>query len=67
MFIAWASFYETMTKHLNEHAFKTKRLTDWFSPEIRINQKLRDNNKRADYRKYSNKTRHLIRTAKRKY
>ena len=71
---AWST---TMTKHLNKHApiktkrVKTKRLPDWFTPEIRINQNLRDNCKHnkqwADYRKYRNKTRHLIRTAKRKY
>ena len=67
----------TILKHLNEHApiktrrFKTKRLPDWFTPEISLNRKLRYNCKQRqqwdDYRKYRNKTRPLIRTVKRKY
>ena len=67
----------TITKHLNKHApiktrrVKAKRLSDWFTPEISLNQRLRDNCKRLkqweDYRKYRNKVRHLIRTAKRTY
>lgn len=70
----WSSL---ILRHLNSHApvktkrVKTKRLPDWFIPEITQMQRLRDNCKRlkqwTDYKKYRNKIRHLIRTAKRKY
>ena len=62
---------------LDKHAWmktkgvKTKRLPDWFTPEITHFQKLRDNAKRhkmwSDYRRYRNKIKYLIRTAKRKH
>ena len=45
----WSSF---ILKHLNKHApiktkcVKTKRLPDWFTPDIMQMQKLRDNCKR---------------------
>ena len=64
-------------KHLNKHAafktkrVKTKRLPDWFTPDIMQMQKLWDNCKRlkqwADFKTYRNKTRQLFRVAKRKY
>lgn len=70
-------FSSLILKNLNKYApvktkrVKTNRLPDWFTPEITQMQRLRDNCKRlkqwADYKKYRNKTRQLIRLAKRKY
>ena len=73
-FVLWFSL---ILKHLNIHApiktkrVKTKRLPYWFTPEIAEIQKRRDTRKRLkrwdDYRKFRNKTRQLIKQAKRKY
>ena len=73
-FVLWFSL---ILKHLNIHApiktkrVKTKRLPYWFTPEIAEIQKRRDTSKRLkrwdDYRKFRNKTRQLIKQAKRKY
>ena len=62
---------------LNKHAplkskrVKHKRLPVWFTPEITQMQKLRDKSKLLkqwrDYKRYRNKTKQLIRSAKRKY
>lgn len=64
-------------KHLDNHApVKTKtvqhkRLPEWYTPEIAEIERLRDNYKRqkqwSDFKRYRNKARHLIRSAKRKY
>ena len=72
--LTWSSI---MLKHLNKHAplkskrVKNKRLPDWFNPQIIETQRLRDKCKQqkqwAEYRTYRNKTRQLIRAAKRKY
>ena len=66
-----------LLKHLNKHTplkakrVKNKRLPDWFNPQIIETQWLRgeckQHNQWAEYRKYRNKTRQLIRAAKRKY
>ena len=71
---AWSSL---ILKHLNKHAptrskrVKNKRLPDWFTPQIIETQRLRDKCKHlkqwAEYRMHRNKTRQLIRAAKRKY
>lgn len=68
------SWHTTIMKHLDNHApvkakcVKSKRLPDWYSPEITNMQKLRDNCKRLeqwiDNKTYHNKTKHLIRKAK---
>ena len=73
-FVLWFSL---ILKHLNIHApiktkrVKTKRLPYWFTPEIAEIQKRLDTSKRSkrwdDYRKFRNKTRQLIKQAKRKY
>ena len=73
-FVLWFSL---ILKHLNIHApiktkrVKTKRLPYWFTPEIAEIQKRRDTSKRLkrwdDYPKFRNKTRQLIKQAKRKY
>ena len=70
-------WYSFLLKHLNNHApikskrVKSKRLPDWFTPDIIQMQYLRDKTKRlkqwSDHRKYRNKTKQLIRQAKRKY
>ena len=70
----WSSI---MVQHLNTHApikskhVKSSRLPDWFSPDIKNMQKLRDKYKRlkqwSEYKTYRNKTRQLIRASKRKY
>ena len=50
---------------------KHRRLPEWFSPDITHMQRLRDDSKRkknwSDFKRYRNKTRQLIRAAKRKY
>ena len=73
-FNAWFSI---ILKNLDKHAplknkrVKDKRLSDWFTPEITEMQRKRDTSKRLkqwdDYRKFRNKTKQLIRHAKRKY
>ena len=70
-------WYSFLLKHLNNHApikskrVKSKRMPDWFTPDIIQMQSLRDKTKRlkqwSDHRKYRNKTKQLIRQAKRKY
>ncbi|MCG8113294.1 MAG: reverse transcriptase family protein, partial [Candidatus Thiodiazotropha taylori] len=64
-------------KQLDKHApiktkrVKSKRLPEWHTPEITNLQKLRDNCKRqnqwAEYKKYRNKIKQLIRNAKRNF
>ena len=71
------TWYSIILKNLNTHAsiknkrVKGKRLPDWFTPDIKEMQHKRDQSKRlkqwADYRKFRNKTKQLIRHAKRKY
>ncbi|MEW8545919.1 MAG: endonuclease/exonuclease/phosphatase family protein, partial [Candidatus Thiodiazotropha sp.] len=71
------SLYTIILQQLDKHApirtkrVKTKRLPDWFTPEISQAQELRDNSKRlqkwADYKRYRNKTKQLIQQAKRKH
>ncbi|MCG8048030.1 MAG: reverse transcriptase domain-containing protein, partial [Candidatus Thiodiazotropha endolucinida] len=73
----FSKWFSLVLKHLNILApiktkrVKSKRLPDWNTPEITLMQKQRDISKRLkqweDYRKYRNKTRQLIRQAKRKY
>ena len=73
----FSNWFQLIIKHLENHApFKTKRvknkrLPEWFSPELTHMQRLRDESKRqkqwSDFKRYRNKTRQLIRTAKRKY
>ncbi|MEW8545692.1 MAG: hypothetical protein AB2693_19395 [Candidatus Thiodiazotropha sp.] len=70
-------WYSLILKHLNNHApikskrVKNKRMPDWFTPDISQMQSLRDKSKRLkqwnEYRRYRNKTKQLIRHAKRKY
>ena len=70
-FNSWSSLIK---KHLNNHApvktkrVKSKRLLEWFSPEITHMQNLRDKSKRLkqweSYRKYRNKTKQLIKQSK---
>ena len=70
----WSS---KILNHLNKHApiktkrVKTKRMPDWFTQDIVQIQNARDNSKRlkqwTEYRIYRNKTKQLIRAAKRKY
>ena len=70
----WSSL---ILKHVNKHApiktkrVKTKRLPDWLTQDIVLMQKQRDNCKRlkqwTEYKTYRNKTRQLIKAAKRKY
>ena len=70
-------WYSFLLKHLNNHApikskrVKSKRMPDWFTPDIIQMQSLRDKTKRlkqwSDHRKFRNKTKQLIRQAKRKY
>ena len=69
-------WYSFLLKHLNNHApikskrVKSKRMPEWFTPDIIQMQSLRDKTKRlkqwSDHRKYRNKTKQLIQ-AKRKY
>ena len=70
----FANWYPIIMNQLDNHApmrVKSKRLPDWFTPKIIHMQKLRDNSKRlkqwSDYKRYRNKTKYLIRQAKRKY
>ena len=70
-------WYSFLLKHLNNHApikskrVKSKRMPEWFTPDIIQMQSLPDKTKRlkqwSDHRKYRNKTKQLIRQAKRKY
>ena len=73
-FMVWHSL---ILKQLDSHApiktkrVKSKRLPNWFTPEISQSRKMRDHCKRmkkwADYKRYRNKTKDLIRKAKRKH
>ena len=73
-FNAWFSI---ILKNLDMHApfknrrVKGKRLPDWFTSDIIEMQRKRDTSKRLkqwdNYRKFRNKTRQMIRHAKRKY
>ena len=73
----FATWHSIVMKHLDNHApmkskrVKSKRLPDWFTPEILCMQKQRDNLKRlkqwSDYKRYHNKTKQLIHQAKRNY
>ena len=73
-FTIWYAFF---LQQLDNHAptrnkrVKTKRLSEWFTPQISQAQELRDNSKLlknwADYKRYRNKTKLLIRQAKRKH
>ena len=73
----FSTWHRIIMKHLNNHApiktkrVKHKRLPEWYTPEITLTQRLRDNSKRrkqwSEYKHYRNKTRDLIRSAKRKY
>ena len=73
----FSNWYSIIMNILDKHAriktkrVKTKRLPDWFTPEITHIQKLRDNAKRhkmwSDYRRYRNKIKYLICKAKRKH
>ena len=73
-FVKW---HEVIMKHLDNHApvktkrIKSKKMPEWFTPEITVIQNLRDNCKRrkqwSDFKRYRNKVRQLIRAAKRKY
>ena len=73
----FSTWHRIIMKHLNNHApiktkrVKRKRLPEWYTPEITLTQRLRDNSKRrkqwSEYKHYRNKTRDLIRSAKRKY
>ena len=73
-FDIWSSI---IVKHITNHApFKTKRvkskrLPEWFTADITEMQNKRDTYKRqkmwADHRRIRNKTKQLIRHAKRKY
>ena len=70
-------FNTIILKHLNEFApiknkrVKSKRLPEWFTPEITVMQNLRDKSKRLkqwdNYKRYRNRTRHLIKQSKRNF
>ena len=72
-----SNWYTIIMSKLDKHApmkskrVKTKRLPDWFTPEISNLQKLRDKSKRhkmwSDYRRYRNQIKFLIRKAKRNF
>lgn len=71
------AWYVLIIKHLDRHAplktkrVKTKRLPDWYTPEIIQARKMRDISKSqknwTDYKRYRNTTKHLIRKAKCKH
>ena len=73
----FSNWYSIIMNKLDKHApikrkrVKTKRLPDWFTPEITHLQKLRDNSKRlkmwSDYRRYRNQIKFSIRKAKRSF
>ena len=73
----FSTWHRSIMKHLDNHApvntkrVQHKRLPEWYTPEIAQIQRLRDNCKRrkqwSDFKRYRNKARHLIRSAKRKY
>ena len=68
----FSTWHRIIMKHLNNHApiktkgVKHKRLPEWYTPEITLTQKLRDNSKRrkqwSEYKHYRNKIRDLIRS-----
>ena len=71
------TWHSLIMNSLNKHAplkskrVKHKRLPEWFTPEITQMQKLCDKSKLLkqwiDYKRYRNKTKQPIRSAKRKY
>ena len=71
-----SNWYGILVKHLDRHApFKTKRvktkhLPEWYNDEIAFARKQSDNYKRrkswSEFKKYRNKVKKLIRSAKRK-
>ena len=73
----FAIWYSLILNNLNNHApiktkrVKHKRTPDWFTPDITRMQNLRDKCKRlkqwSDYKRNRNKTKQLIRQAKRNY
>ena len=73
----FSSWYGIILKHLNQHApYKTKRvktskLPDWYNDDIAQARKKRDDFKCrklwADFKTYRNKTKQLIKIAKRKH
>ena len=73
----FAVWHSILTQCLDRHApvkikrVKSARLPAWYIPEIREARKARDNYKRLkqwpEYKQYRNKTRSLIRKAKRKH
>ena len=73
----FAIWYSLILNNLNNHApiktkrVKHKRTPNWFTPDITYMQNLRDKSKRlkqwSDYKRYRNKTKQLIRQAKRNY
>ena len=68
-------WYKIIQKHLDQHApyktsrVKTKKLPEWYNQEIALARRKRDNFKQrklwADYKVFRNKTKDLIRKAKR--
>lgn len=73
----FTALHSIIIKHLDKHApikvrrVKSSRLPDWYTPEIGQARIARDRYKRlkrwAEYKRYRNKTRKLIRNAKRKH
>ena len=69
------TWFSVIQNHLDRHAplktrrVKSKRMPEWFTPDIRDARKLRDHYKRSKnwskFKEYRNKTRNLIRAAKR--
>ena len=70
-------WYNIIQKHLDQHApyktsrVKTKKLPEWYNQEIALARRKRDNFKQrklwADYKVFRNKTKDLIRKAKRNH
>ena len=70
-------WYNIKQKHLDQNApyktsrVKSKKLPDWYNQEIALARQKRDNFKqrklRADYEVFRNKTKDLIRKAKRNH
>ena len=73
-FTLWLLIFQgKLDKHvpIKPRRVKSKRLPDWFTPDILSTRRTRDTFKRAkhwtQYKLYQNKTRNLIRTAKKKH
>ena len=70
----FTKWFSVIQNHLDRHAplktrrVKSKRMPEWFTPDIRDARKLRDHYKRSKnwskFKEYRNKTRNLIRAAK---